>query len=122
MNFKENNKAIFLQIADRICDNILSGEYAPDSRIPSVRTLAAEIEVNANTVMRAYEYLSLRGVVTNKRGIGFFIAPNATELVTDMRRSEFLESELGNVFHQLRLLNISPEQLKDMYNNYLDSK
>lgn len=50
MNFKEN-KPIYLQIADRICDEILQGRYAENDRIPSVRDYAATVEVNANTAM-----------------------------------------------------------------------
>ena len=52
MNFKES-KAIYLQIADRICDEILLGQFAEEERIPSVREYATIVEVNANTVMRS---------------------------------------------------------------------
>ena len=51
MNFKEN-KTIYFQIAERICDLILLGEYKEEERIPSVREYAALVEVNFNTVMR----------------------------------------------------------------------
>ena len=53
MNFKES-KAIYLQIADRICDEILLGQFAEEERIPSVREYATIVEVNANTVMRSF--------------------------------------------------------------------
>ena len=56
MQFKEN-QTIYLQIAERISDEILLGHYAIGSRIPSVREYAALVEVNANTVMRSYEFL-----------------------------------------------------------------
>ena len=58
MNFKES-KAIYLQIADRICDEILLGQYPEEERIPSVREYAAIVEVNANTVMRSFDYLQV---------------------------------------------------------------
>ena len=58
MNFKES-KAIYLQIADRICDEILLGQFGEEERIPSVREYAAIVEVNANTVMRSFDYLCL---------------------------------------------------------------
>ena len=69
MIFEENNKAIYLQIADRICDDIMQGKYDSDNRIPSVREYAASVEVNANTVMRSYERLTSRNLIFNKRGI-----------------------------------------------------
>lgn len=53
MIFKENNKAIYLQIADMICYQVLAGTLAAGARIPSVREYAASLEVNANTVMRS---------------------------------------------------------------------
>lgn len=65
MNFKES-KAIYLQIADRICDEVLLGQYREEERIPSVREYAAVVEVNANTVMRSYDYLHRRKLsITN---------------------------------------------------------
>ena len=48
------DQAIYLQIADLICENILSGEWAAETKIPSVRELAINLEVNPNTVMRTY--------------------------------------------------------------------
>ena len=62
------NKAIYLQIADRIMDRIMDGTFAADQRVPSVRELAAEVEVNPNTVVRSYEWLEQRGIIFNKRG------------------------------------------------------
>ena len=69
MNFKES-KPIYLQIADRICDEILQGRYAENGRIPSVREYAATVEVNANTAMRSYDFLLSRGFTPIQRGIG----------------------------------------------------
>ena len=54
----DNNKAIYLQIYDAICEQILSGQLDPDGRIPSVREYGAEIGVNPNTIMRTYEKLT----------------------------------------------------------------
>ena len=121
MNFKENNKAIYLQIADKICDDILLGTYTAGGRLPSVREYAAMVQVNANTVMRSYDYLSSLEVIYNKRGIGFLVADDACGKVTDMRRTSFLETEIGEVFHQLRLLGVTPDALRDMYSKYCEN-
>ena len=69
-----SNKAIYLQIADTVCDKILAGELKPEDRIPSVREYGATIGVNPNTVMRTYEKLTAEGVIYNKRGIGTWSA------------------------------------------------
>ena len=85
MNFKDN-KAIYLQIADRIGDQILSGALTAEGKVPSVRELAAEIEVNANTVARTYDHLQQNGVIYTKRGLGYFVSPDAKEKIVATRR------------------------------------
>ncbi len=64
MNFKEN-KAIYLQIADRICDEILLDKYKEEERIPSVREYATIVEVNFNTIMRTFDYLQSMEIIYN---------------------------------------------------------
>ena len=118
MNFKES-KAIYLQIADRICDEILLGQYNEEERIPSVREYAGLVEVNANTTMRSYEYLQSRDIIFNKRGIGYFVSPGAKELILSLRRETFLKDEVEYFFKQLHTLNISIEDLNKMYQDYL---
>lgn len=63
MTFKEN-KPIYLQIADRIMDEILQEVYEEEGRILSVREYAGIVEVNANTVVRTYDYLRVRVLFT----------------------------------------------------------
>lgn len=117
MNFKES-KAIYLQIADRICDEILLGQYKEEERIPSVREYAGLVEVNANTTMRSYEYLQSRDIIFNKRGIGYFVSPGARETIITLRKESFLKEEVEYFFKQLHTLNISWEDLQSMYINY----
>ena len=119
MLFEENNKAIYIQIADRICDEIVSGTYPPDSRLPSVREYAADIQVNANTVMRSYERLSNRGLIYNRRGIGFFVASEAREKILKERGDDLVDNKLGNIFSLLHHLGIAPDDLRDSYIRYL---
>ena len=76
MKFKES-KSIYLQIADRIMDEILRMVYPEEGRVPSVREYAAMVEVNANTVVRSYDYLQGQEIIYNKRGIGYFVSPGA---------------------------------------------
>ena len=109
MNFKES-KAIYLQIADRICDEVLLGQYQEDERIPSVREYAAVVEVNANTVMRSYDYLQSQEVIYNKRGIGYFVASGARALILSLRKEYFLK--------QMYTLGISAEDMSAMYREF----
>ncbi len=122
MIFKENNRPIYLQIADRICYDIMSGTYNPDDRMPSVREYAASVEVNANTVMRSYEYLSARDIIYNRRGIGFFVSSDARNAIVRMRRDTFLNDDIIDFFKELKMLDIAPDELKSMYENYCNSQ
>lgn len=117
MIFKDS-KAIYLQIADKICDDVMTGTLTAGSRIPSVREYAASVEVNANTVMRTYDYLAQQGVVYNKRGIGFFISDDARDRIVETRRRSFLNDEINYFFKQLNLLDISADDLAKMYADY----
>ncbi|MBO4761032.1 MAG: GntR family transcriptional regulator [Bacteroidales bacterium] len=111
MNF-DSNKPIYLQIADAICERVLSGDYMPEARIPSVREYGGEIGVNPNTVMRTYEKLTTDGVIYNKRGIGYFISPDAKEKILESERKTFLEEEWPAIARRISLLNIDKSMLK----------
>lgn len=114
MEFKQS-KSIYQQIAERLADEILSGEYLVGDRVPSVREYAASVMVNANTVMRSYDYLQTEGVIFNKRGIGYFVADDAIERIKAIHRKEFLNGEMNYFFSRLRALGITPDELKQMY-------
>lgn len=118
MNFKES-KAIYLQIADRICDEILLGQYVEEQRIPSVREYAAIVEVNANTVMRSFDYLQAQKIIYNKRGIGYFVALGARELILSLRKEIFLKEELAYFFRQLYTLDIPMKEIETMYREFI---
>ena len=114
-----NYKAIYLQIADRICDEILLGTYGEEERIPSVREYASVVEVNANTAMRAFDYLQSLQVIYNKRGIGYFVAVGAKGAILKLRKEMFLKDELEYFFKQLCSMNVSVVELSAMYNEYI---
>lgn len=101
-----NNKAIYLQICDNICERILSGEFKPGGRIPSVRDYGAEIGVNPNTIMRSYERLTNAGIIYNQRGIGYFISDDAPSIVLEAQRREFLEQDLPLIKKRMMLLGL----------------
>lgn len=107
----DSNKSIYLQICDAICERILSGDLASDARIPSVREYGAEIGVNPNTIMRSYEKLTNEGIIYNRRGIGYFISPEAREIVLANLKKDFLENELPQIIRKMNLLGISPKDV-----------
>ncbi len=107
----DSNKPIYLQISDSLCERILSGELKPEDRILSVRELGAEIGVNPNTVARSYEKLTDAGIIYTKRGLGYFVAPRAKEIVLEAERKSFLENEWPKLLKRAELLDIDLKKL-----------
>jgi DNA-binding transcriptional regulator YhcF (GntR family) len=119
MNFNDR-EAIYLQIAAYVSDHISLGKWLPEQKIPSVRELAVELQVNPNTVMRTYEHLQNQGVVFNKRGLGLFVAPDALEKIKAQRKERFMQQELPDFFRSLYLLDISLEEVQQQYQQFIN--
>lgn len=121
MNFS-SHQAIYLQIADQICESILKGVWKAQERLPSVRDLAVEIEVNPNTAARAYTHLQDRHIIFNKRGIGYFISEEAREIVLCEKRELFRTTELPRLFRMMALLGMDMDTLQELYKDYLKTE
>lgn len=117
MEFKDN-EAIYLQIAAFAGDNILLNKWPLNEKVPSVRELAVDLQVNPNTVMRAYEFLQGKEIIMNKRGIGFFVTPDAKQKMIAYRKERFLGQELPEFFRNLHLLGIGIEEIKQRFESY----
>ncbi len=115
----DSNKPIYLQLADHIMDDVESGYAKGGDRILSVREYAANAGVNANTVQRTYTWLQQEGVVTQRRGIGYFYTDDAAKKVCEMRKQTFYDKEMPYFLERLRLSGITPDRLKEQYSEYL---
>lgn len=120
MEFNEN-KPIYLQLADRIMDEVEQQLVSGGERIQSVREFAARMGVNSNTVMRTYSWLQQEGIIYNQRGIGYFLSEDAAQKVHDMRRRAFLNHEMDYFMERLRIMGITPEEFSAQYRRYLES-
>lgn len=112
-----NDKAIYIQMADRLCDEILAGTYQDDDRIPSVREYAVMLQVNTNTAVKAYDQLARDGIIYNKRGLGYFVTQGARKEIRKARKREFMKETLPELFRQMRLLDITLEDVEKAYAN-----
>ena len=117
-----NDKAIYIQMADRLCDEILAGTYKDDDRIPSVREYAVMLEVNANTVVKAYDELSRANIIYNKRGLGYFVTHGAKKQILKERKQEFMKERLPELFRQMRLLDITMDDIAEAYKSVQNVK
>lgn len=108
----DNNKSIYLQIAESIRERVVGGIYPAGEKIPSVRELAAEMGVNPNTIMRTYTELQTMEIIDNKRGIGYFVKPEAPQLIMEGKKKNFFEKIFPEFIRQAAMLGITPGQLK----------
>ncbi len=110
-----NDKPIYVQMGDRLCDEILAGKYQDDDRIPSVREYAVLLEVNTNTAVKAYDELARANIIYNKRGLGYFVTPGAKNQILKARKREFMKERLPELFRQMELLGITIEDVVAAY-------
>jgi len=114
MEFNQS-QAIYLQIGDYICEQILIGRWKEGDRILSVRELGVALQVNPNTVIRTFEFLQNNEIIFNKRGVGYFVEENAHKKIIDYRRKQFLELDLPVIFKNMNLLGMSFDEIKVQY-------
>jgi len=112
MEFKDN-KSIYLQIADLFCENILTKKWKENERIPSVREIAVALEVNPNTAMRSFLFMEEKGIIYNKRGIGYFVGDDGYKKTLALRKEIFIKNELPEFFKTLKLLKMSISDIKE---------
>lgn len=116
------DRPIYLQISDRIMDEILAGAYADDARIPSVRDYGALLQVNTNTAVKAYDELSRAGIIYQRRGMGYFVTAGARDRIMEQRRQLFVDTTLKNIFHEMELLGITISDVMEAFEHKDDEK
>ena len=118
MEFRQT-LSIYEQIARMLEDNVIAGAYGEGDRLPSVRALAADVQVNPNTVQRTFQTLQSDGVVAKERGVGYFVADGAREQILRRRRKIYTSEVLPEQFRQLALLGFGVDEVAAAYADYL---
>ncbi|MFM9909947.1 MAG: GntR family transcriptional regulator [Chitinophagaceae bacterium] len=118
MDFRQN-QPIYLQIAEYVCEQILLKKWKLGDKIISIRDIAVLMEVNPNTVQRAYDFLQQKAIITNKRGVGYFTEDDAMEQILDFRRDQFIENDLPVFLRNLYLLKIDIKEIKNQYEKFV---
>lgn len=113
MEFNDN-KNIFIQIGEWIMDQIIQGKLIAGERVPSVRELAEEMVVNRNTVNKTFTNLQDLGILENRRGMGYFVAPNADSTIRDIRKQIFFNEQLPQLVETAKQLQLSQEDFKPL--------
>jgi len=118
MDFRQN-QPIYLQIAEYVCEQILLKKWQLGDKILSIRDIAIALEVNPNTVQRAYDFLQQQDIIINRRGVGYFTQEDAMEKILAFRRAQFMENELPVFLRNMYLLKIDMKEIKNQYDLFV---
>jgi DNA-binding transcriptional regulator YhcF (GntR family) len=118
MDFREN-QAIYIQIAEYVCEQILLKKWQLGEKIVSIRELAVLMQVTPNTVQRAYDFLQQKQIISNKRGIGYFTEADALERILAFRKEQFIANELPVFFRNMYLLNVDFKEVNSLYQEFI---
>lgn len=102
---------IWLQLKERVIAMMLDGELKPGDPLPSMRTVAAEFQINHLTVSRAYQELADEMLVEKRRGLGMYVTEGAAEKLMASERERFLREEWPAVIAQIQRLGLSMDEL-----------
>ncbi len=108
-----SQEPLYEQIASQIKNQIMMGELKPGDALPSIRSLARELQISVITTKRAYHELEKDGFIETVGGKGSFVSGENKELFRE-KRLRLLEEKLSEVIAESRLLGISLTELKEM--------
>lgn len=110
----DDGRPIFVQIAERIEDDIIEGGLPEESQVPSTNQFASFYKINPATAAKGVNLLVDEGILYKKRGIGMFVSKGARALVIDKRKEQFFEQYIVSMIHEAKKLGITADQLTDM--------
>ena len=110
----DDGRPIFIQIAERIEDDIISGGLAEEAQVPSTNQFAAFYKINPATAAKGVNLLVDEGILYKKRGIGMFVADGARDKLIEKRKEHFFEQYVVSMMHEARKLGITTDQLTEM--------
>lgn len=107
----DDTKPIFLQLADRIADDILRGRYEEGEAVPSTNELSAHLRINPATAGKALGLLVDQGILTKRRGIGMFVAEGAKERLVNERKDQFSHTFIAPLLTEAQVLGLGTEDV-----------
>ena len=108
------NRPIFVQIAERIENDIVAGEVAEETQVPSTNQFASFYQINPATAAKGVNLLVDQGILYKKRGLGMYVAPGARAKLLEKRREQFFEQYVMTMLREAEKLGITMEQVTEM--------
>lgn len=109
-----NDKPIFIQLADLIKSDIISGKFKSNDKLPSVREFAFEFQVNPNTVQKALQILEDEGLIVTDRTNGKFVASSSKLL--ENQKNKIIKQEVDLFFEKMQSFGLSIKEIKQIIN------
>jgi GntR family transcriptional regulator len=109
---------IYQQIADFICEKVLTRTWRDGDKLPAVKDLAVLTSVNPNTVIKSLTWLVDNDILTTQRGVGYFLTEGAASKTLALKRRQFIEEDLPDVFASMQLLGLDLDELAILHQNY----
>ena len=113
-HFIDESRPIFVQIAERIENDIIAGELPEESQVPSTNQFASFYQINPATAAKGVNLLVDQGILYKKRGLGMYVAPGARAILLGKRREQFYEQYVVTMIREAEKLGITTEQLAEM--------
>ncbi|MNZ58110.1 HTH-type transcriptional repressor YtrA [compost metagenome] len=110
----DDGRPIFLQIAEKIEDDIIEGRLAEESQVPSTNQFAAFYQINPATAAKGVNQLVDQEILYKKRGIGMFVKEGSRTRLIEKRKEQFYEQYVITMVREAGKLGITPQQLSDM--------
>ena len=121
MNWKfTGDRPVYQQIMATIRGAILTGEWSPGQKIPSVRDLAAQAQVNPNTVQRALTELEREGLLVSGGTNGRTVTQEQS--VLSAMRDEELQELARECLEKFRVFGLTPEQAANLLLSFAEKK
>lgn len=107
----DNTVPIFIQIKEKLKDDILTGVYEVDELIISTNQIAKIYSVNPATAVKSVSMLQDEGIVYKKRGIGMCVAAHAKEKIMEERKEQFYQRVITHTIQEAKKIGLSKDQL-----------
>jgi GntR family transcriptional regulator len=108
---KQSPVPFYRQIIDMVLAGISAGSILPGEKLPTIREASVNLEVNPNTIAKAYSQLRLMGVLDTQQGSGVFVRPQPSSQISETEKRKTLESLCSDFIGRAQILNIDIEEL-----------
>ena len=107
----DQEKPIFIQIAEGIEDGILTGAFPEESQIPSITEFSVNYKINPATALKGINLLVDEAVIFKKRGVGMFVAQGAVSKLKRKRQAQFYDNYVSRLVEEAKRLGITSDEI-----------